>query len=90
MINYFLLAAVAAVIITRRFSKVAGGVLGICVAVGIGVWGVTRMQAGAGLAFAGIPISMPVFLGLVGLWVAFESWGLWGALRNRREPPAGS
>jgi hypothetical protein len=84
MINLWLLAAVAAVIITRRFSKVAGGAVGVCVALGIGVWGMMRLTGGGGIAFAGVPITMPMFLGIIGVWTAFEAWGLWGAVRNAR------
>ena len=83
MIQFWLLGVIAVVIIVRRFSRIGGAALGALAAVGIGAWGTLSFRAGHALAFAGVPITLPIFLGIIGVWLAFELWGLWGALRNR-------
>lgn len=81
---YFLFGAVAAVVIARRFSRIVGGIIGMVVAIAVGVWGMMTFAKGAGIAFAGFPISREAFLGLSAAWFLFESWGFWGALKARR------
>ena len=82
---YFLIGALAAVIIARRFSRLVGGVIGMLVAIAIGVWGFSSFQKGGGIAFAGFPVSREVFLALIAGWFLFEGWGFWGALKARKQ-----
>lgn len=81
--NVWIIVAVVAVVILRRFSRLAGSALGMLVAVAIGVWGGVTFDQGAGIALLGFPLSRPVFIGLVGVWFAIEGYGLVQALRRR-------
>ena len=82
---YFLIGALAAVIIARRFSRLIGGIVGMLIAVAVGAWGFSSFAKGGGIAFAGFPVTREVFLAVVAGWFLFEGWGFWQALKARKQ-----
>lgn len=81
-----LMLAVVAVLVVRRFSRTAGGLMGVAAAIGVGVWGEQVYSAGGTLGFAGTPLSREIFLLFPALWLLLELFNLW-RLRRRRTPP---
>jgi hypothetical protein len=82
--NFWLIGAIAAVIIARRINRIAGGMVGIAIAVAVGAWGVYAYGDGGGMALFGLRLPLPVFLGFVALWCALEAFGVWQAISRRR------
>lgn len=83
MPQVWIIGAVIAVIAVRRFSRLAGSILGMCVAIGLGFWGHSTFTHGAGVAFAGVRLSEPVFLALVAAWLSMEVYSLIKAIKRR-------
>jgi len=80
----FIVVAVAAVMITRRFNRMVGGILGVVVALGVGGWAMWLFGSGGGLALAGIPLSRPAVLVVVLGWASLEGFGVWNAVSSRK------
>jgi hypothetical protein len=81
-------AAVLGIIVLRRFNRIAGSVLAMLIAAGIGVWGFIIYGEGGGLAFAGWELPRTVFLGIIVVWIGLEGLSLWQTLRRRKRPAA--
>ncbi|MEE8408932.1 MAG: hypothetical protein V3T05_04965 [Myxococcota bacterium] len=83
MPQFWIAGAVVAVIVVRRFSRIGGAIVGMCVAIGLGIWGHWTFTSGAGVAFAGIRLSEPIFLALIVAWLAMETYSLIKAIKRR-------
>lgn len=81
----WLIIAVAVVIGVRQISKVAGSVLGIGVAIGMGAWGLRVFAAGGQVAVGPLVLSRPTFMIVVGMWLTVEGLLLRQALRHRQD-----
>ncbi len=82
--TFFIAIALLAVVVTRRFAPRAASVLGMLVAVGVGVWGVVTYTRGGGMAFLGVRIPPAAFFGFVALLLAFEALNLSLAVKRHR------
>ena len=61
-----LIAALIAATVLGSYNRIVGGLAGIIICIGVGVWGVVEMEAGKIIAFFGRPLSRSTFLLLVG------------------------
>ncbi len=90
-VTVWIAVAIVVVLVTRRFSPIAGSVLGMLLTVTLFTWGLWTYDQGGGMAFAGVPIPRIVFLLLIAAWFAVEVFALRQNLRARRlraqEPP---
>lgn len=82
-INLALILVLGVVIVTRRFSPLWGGILGVAAAVGVGIWGWMALDDGMGIAFIGFELTRPMFVAFVAAWFAFECYGLYLVRRHR-------
>ncbi len=86
----YIALALLVVVVTRQLAPRAAAVLGMAVAVGIGVWGLVTYQHGGGMAFLGARIPPLAFFAFVVVLLLFEALNLSLAVkRQRRRTSAG-
>jgi TRAP-type C4-dicarboxylate transport system permease small subunit len=84
MPTVWLALAVVAIIVLRRYARIAGSCLAIAVILAVLGWGYWTYAHGGAIAFAGVMISPKVFYGLVAVWFALETYSLVLHVRLRR------
>ncbi len=84
----YIAIALLAVIVTRQIAARVAAVLGMLVALGIGVWGVFTYTRGGGMAFLGARIPPVAFFGFVVVLLAFEALNLALAQQRHRRRAA--
>ena len=83
-----IVATVTFVVILRRFSPIAGAIVAMISAVGIGTWGHLSYEAGRQLALIRLPLSPSLFFIFIGLWLMLECWNLQRGFLLRKKKKA--
>jgi hypothetical protein len=83
MFNPVIIGALIVQAIIGKFSSLAGAIVGFLITAGILVWGLSVFAEGNAIAFFGIPLSEPVFIGACIVWFFFDSKEL-AAAKNKR------
>jgi hypothetical protein len=78
--NPLIIVAIIIQAVIAKASKVAGAIVGYLITTGILLWGLSLYGSGDEIAFAGIPLSQPVFFVVVLIWYAFDTGNLIAAL----------
>lgn len=71
--NFVILFALMAQGAIAKSSHTAGAIVGFLITTGILIWGLGAYSAGDAIAFFGITLSQPVFIGACVLWYLFDA-----------------
>lgn len=77
--NYTILFALMVQSAIAQASRTSGAIVGFLITTGILLWGLDAYSVGGAIAFFGIPLSKPVFIGACVLWYLFDAKGLFQA-----------
>ena len=80
----YIAIALLAVIVTRQAAPRVAAVLGMLVAVGVGVWGAVTYTRGGGMAFLGLHVPAAGFFAFVVMLLVFEAANLSLAVKRAR------
>lgn len=81
--NYGIIAAIIVQAIVRKFSLIAGAIVGFLITTGILIWGLSVYEDGEVIAFGGaLELSSEVFIGICILWYAFDAWEFFNAKKT--------
>ena len=83
-VNWVIVGAVLIQFVVGRISRFLGAVLGFLITTGILLWGLMAYGAGSGIAFAGFPLPLPIFVLACLVWYVFDVMELVRAFRKRR------
>ena len=83
-VNWVILGAVVIQYVVGRISRLLGAILGFIITTGILLWGLVAYGAGSGIAFAGFPLPLPIFVLACLVWYVFDVMELLRAFRIRR------